>query len=317
MIRPASPVVMAAGIYAGMTLPDNGQPMLLLDTGGIAQVTRLPLVAETVDSGATRVDKAERRAASYPALRFIELTGEERAIRLSLVDRVEDVPVAHVLTSGGHCRVRIGDRLIPSPHPVRADQVPPGAKDVTCLRIRDGVRELCYPVRAVIDIGEVPVEMDLSARHGIVAGLVLIDDRQVEVVDGFALMAAVDGLAAEEAARPLCCVIADDDDMWNREILAPLLTQAGYDVRWRQRGEPAAEGEVILVTAGGEDAATALPAERPETNGPERDSGRERAVIRLRAHATPAGPSDTSIYRYDRDALLGALSSFGEERRRA
>ncbi|MET0366150.1 MAG: chemotaxis protein CheW, partial [Sphingobium sp.] len=37
VIRPASPVVMAAGIFAGMTLPDNGRPMLLLDPAGIAQ----------------------------------------------------------------------------------------------------------------------------------------------------------------------------------------------------------------------------------------------------------------------------------------
>ncbi|GLT01523.1 hypothetical protein GCM10007897_29170 [Sphingobium jiangsuense] len=308
VIRPAAPVVMAAGIYAGMTLPDNGQPMLLLDAGGIAQVARLPLVAETVDAGAAREDAADRRAASYPSLRFIELTGEERAIRLSLVERVEDVPVEQVLTSGGHCRVRIGDRLVPSPHPVRADQVPPGARVVTCLRIRDGVRELCYPVHAVVDISEVPVEMDLSARYGIVAGLVLIDGRQVEVVDGFALMAAVDGAAAEEAARQVRCVIADADDMWNREILAPLLMQAGYDVRWRRQDEPADEGDVLLVTAGEQDAVAA-----PDGNGPDG----EKAVIRLRAHAAPAGPADTSIYRYDREALLGALSSFDGERRRA
>src|SRR3546814_8745592 len=35
VIRPASPLIMASGLYAGMTLPDNGQPMLLLDASGL------------------------------------------------------------------------------------------------------------------------------------------------------------------------------------------------------------------------------------------------------------------------------------------
>ncbi|MDQ0836909.1 hypothetical protein QFZ54_000693 [Sphingomonas faeni] len=41
VVKPASPAVMAAGIYTGMTLPDNGLPMLLLDASGIAAITGL------------------------------------------------------------------------------------------------------------------------------------------------------------------------------------------------------------------------------------------------------------------------------------
>ncbi len=305
VIRPAAPVVMATGIYAGMTLPDNGQPMLLLDAGGIAQVARLPLVSEHVEKKPEAKDGEQRKIATYAALRYIELSGEERVIRLSLVERVEDIPIEHFATLAGRCRVKIGNRLVPSLHPVHADQLAPGTRDVTCLRIRDGVRELCYPIRAVVDIDEVPVEMDLSTRYGLVAGLVLIENRQVEVIDGFALMAAMEDGRAEEEVRPVRCVIADTGDIWNREILAPLLMQAGYDVRWRQQGEPVAVDEVLLLT----------DSEADGEAGP--SAGEERPVIRLRANAAPVGPSDTSIYRYDRDALLGALSSLPGERKRA
>lgn len=306
VIRPAAPVVMAAGIYGGMTLPDSGQPMLLLDAAGIAQVARLPLVAETVERAALRDTAAERPDAWYPALRFIELTGEERVIRLSLVERVEDVPIDQCMEGAGFFRVRIGDRLLPSPHGARADQLVPGTKDVTCLRIRDGVREICYPVRSVVDIDEVPVEMDMSVRYGIVAGLVLIDGRQVEVVDGFALMAAVGEAGTEPDIRPVSCVIADPEDMWNREILAPLLRQAGYQVLWGDQGEIGARGDVLLLTG-----------EAVEGAGEEEISAAAAAILRLRTSAAPAGPEDTSIYRYDRDALLGALSSLEGERKSA
>src|SRR3546814_18614395 len=49
VICPASPLIMASGLYAGMTLPDNGQPMLLLDASGLAKAAMLPLMAEEVD----------------------------------------------------------------------------------------------------------------------------------------------------------------------------------------------------------------------------------------------------------------------------
>src|SRR3546814_9051689 len=49
VIRPASPLIMASGLYAGMTLPDNGQPMLLLDASGLAKAAMLPLMAEEID----------------------------------------------------------------------------------------------------------------------------------------------------------------------------------------------------------------------------------------------------------------------------
>src|SRR3546814_9476802 len=46
VIRPASPLIMASGLYAGMTLPDNGQPMLLLAASGLAQPGTRPFMAE-------------------------------------------------------------------------------------------------------------------------------------------------------------------------------------------------------------------------------------------------------------------------------
>ena len=51
-------------------------------------------------------------AETYSALHFIELDGEQRLIRLSLIDRVEDVPVAAFRASASVPLVTIGGRLI-------------------------------------------------------------------------------------------------------------------------------------------------------------------------------------------------------------
>lgn len=300
VIRPAAPVVMAAGIYAGMTLPDNGQPMLLLDAGGIAQIARLPLIAETVETEGPEETGAEGPDAHYEGLRFIELTGEERIVRLSLVDRVEDVPVDRFSGTAACCHALVGDRLMPSVRGVDPAVLPRGATRVTCLRIRDGVRELCYPVRSVVDIDRVPVELAMVARHGIVAGLVLVDGRQVEVIDSLALLALAGEADEPEVEKPTCCIIADGDDAWSREVLAPLLVDAGYRIRWGNENETVRPDEVVLLSGDGRS-----------------DSREAGTMIRLRSSSAPAGPHDESVFRYDRDALLGAIASAGGERRRA
>lgn len=298
VIRPAAPMVMAAGIYAGMTLPDNGQPMLLLDAGGIAEVAQLPLIFETNEQSAKDHAGAAMQGASYSGLRYIELSGEERIIRLSLVERVEDIALDHFGVSAGRPYVTLGGRIVNCARAVGEAECQPGMREVTCLRIRDDLHELCYPIRMVLDIEDVSTELDMSARHGLVAGLVLLNGRQVEVVDSMALLAlaGTQDIPAEGAVKPTRCLIGDADDPWNREILAPLLMQAGFEVVWGGKDIEAAQGDVVVLTS--DDAqAEAMPFDAP--------------VVRLRRASQPGGPEDASIYRYDQDALIGAIAALG------
>lgn len=296
VVRPAAPVVMTAGIYAGMTLPDNGQPMLLLDAGGVAQVARLPLIAEPVEGWEAEATAEPDGPATYAGLRFVDLGGEERVIRLSLVERVEDVPLRCFGESAGRPFAAIGGNLVACVHRVGPEHASADDGTITCLRIRDDMREICYPVRAVVDIGDVPERLDMSARHGLVAGLVLLEGQQVEVVDSLALLA----LAGEEKPEPQRakrCIIPDGEDRWNREILAPLLSQAGYEVVWGLEGAPPGATDVLLLTS------SAMPDALADEAGV--------PAVRLRRTSRPVGPDDASVYRYDQDALLERLSALG------
>lgn len=296
VIRPAVPLVMAAGVYAGMTLPDNGQPMLLLDAGGIAQVANVALLIENEDE--TESVDALTVADTYSALHFVELDGKHRVIRLSLVERVDDIPLDYFDEAGGRSFVRMDGRILPCFHSVFDVDLDDQAY-VTCLRLRDGVHELCYPVRTIEDILDVPEALDMSLAYGHVAGLCLLEGRQIEVVDSFALFAAVQDEAIEgDSVR---CVISNADNGWNREILAPLLRQAGYEVVLGCEGGIADDGRTVLLSSE-EDHAVA------ETLLP---------VIRLRTHNEAAGPEDDSIYRYDRAALMQAIVDAGQQRKSA
>lgn len=295
VIRPAAPMLMASGIYAGMTLPDNGKPMLLLDAGGIAQIAGLPAEQPSViDDDVAEQERTEQNI--YTALHFVELSGEDRLIRLSLVDRVEDVSVLAFRAAGGVPVVSIGGRLLPAIHMAGPEHANDDDNMVTCLRVRDGVRELCYPVRSIIDIVDVPAALAMELPHDYVAGLALVDGRQIEVIDSLALMARVPERIEGEPDAPRC-VILDGEDRWNSEILAPLLVQAGYRVEFGLQA--GLEGAVVLASATQE-----LP-EVAMAGAP---------VVRLRATGT-ADPAEDSIFRYDRDALLKGIARAREARK--
>ncbi|MES2157705.1 MAG: chemotaxis protein CheW [Pseudomonadota bacterium] len=293
VIRPASPLVMATGVYAGMTLPDNGKPMLLLDAAGLASAAGLTNI---IDDRAAKALEEQADAQSgvemVAALRFEECSGERRLLKLSLIERVEDIDVTLFGRSGGRSFVRLDGRLVPVANGLSNFD---GAK-VSALRLRDGQREACYPVAAVLDIVQMPMVPDMVAMHGMLSGVTVIDGEHLEVVNPFALFAGLPDDAIVERARGRC-VLADGDDGWTREILAPLLRQAGHEVVLGLPGDAAVDpGDVVLCT--GADAAQAA--------GIMADLVGCR-VVHLRASPRATGPQDGSIYRYDQDALMAAI----------
>jgi len=286
VIRPASPLIMAAGVYAGMTLPDNGQPMLLLDAGGLASACNLPSLTDDGVQRRAEEEAAAERVDQVSALRFLELTGEERLLKLALIERVEDIDASLFGRAAGKAFVRLDGRLLP----VAKDCGTFDGTMVTALRLRDGEREICYPVASVLDIVEMPTEPDMLLTRGVLAGVVVIDGAHLEVLDPFALFASmpVDDITEE---RPTRCVVADPNDIWAQEILAPLLRQAGYSVALGTDDMASQPGDILLCTGAVDP--QALPQGKP--------------VIQLRSTPRAANPRDTSIYRYDRDGLMAAI----------
>ncbi|MEA3389779.1 chemotaxis protein CheA [Sphingobium sp. CCH11-B1] len=291
VIRPASPLVMATGVYAGMTLPDNGRPMLLLDAAGLASAANLPDMAEdrTARQSEERAN-AEEGAEMVAALRFEELSGERRLLKLSLIERVEDIDASLFGRSGGQAFVRLDGRLVAVANGLhRFDR-----EKICALRLRDDRSEACYPVAAVLDIVQMPAVPDMVAMQGVISGVAVIDGEHLEVLNPFALFAALpDGAIVERNQGR--CLLADSEDGWTREILAPLLRQAGHEVMLGLPADGAVDpGDVVLCT----DPNAAQAAEMIGCR-----------VVHLRASPRPAGPQeDGSIYRYDQAALMAAIS---------
>lgn len=289
VIKPAAPMIMATGLYAGTTLPDNGRPVLLLDVQGMLAASGIDASEEgrSGDQEAAAADEAQGARHAAQLLLFRDTNGRTRGVHLAAIERVEEVPATSLFESAGRIQVKIGEDIFP----VHAATHTGGGDTLKLLRLHDGRAVLCYPIGAVIDIVRLPDVVQPAAGPGLVAGIVLVGDEPVELIDPFWLMGQYGaGQAAPMLRQPLCR-LAGDADGWGSNFLAPILLNAGYRVA---SGDDAGEAPDVLLCLSDEADACVHP-------------GGAVPVIRLRASLAASGPGDDTVYRYDRAALLDAL----------
>jgi two-component system chemotaxis sensor kinase CheA len=287
VVKPAAPAVMAAGLYAGTTIGDDGKPVLLLDPPGIAAKAGLALNRRAAEAEAGPVEApAEPGPAS---LLFRTLEGTKRLVPVAAVQRIEDVPADRVRLSAGRLYVALADCLLPLEGCGRA--APDGT--LRLLRLGDGRSEIAYGFADVVDILPLPSGVIPAAEPGEVRGIVLIGGEQAELLDLHWLFARHGSRARAGASRPVCAIPAGDAFM--DSILRPLVESAGYAVV--ASGAPGSESASVVIATD--------DSESPAPSG--------ARLVRIRASAE--GGVD-SVHRYDREALLAALAGEGRPQRR-
>jgi two-component system chemotaxis sensor kinase CheA len=285
VVKPAAPAVMATGLYAGTTLADDGSPILLFDPAGLAQVGGVKLEAQ---ERSARIAEGPSKAASQSTavLLFRGLDDSRRALRLAVVDRIEEVPVAAIKKAAGQLRVQVGEAILPL---AGVGDAPLGDGKIRLFRLNDGAHEIGYAFAEVIDFATIDNEVIHADRAGEVAGVSLINGEPAELVDAHWLFANHVGAAAR-ATEPLVCRLPSDDP-WMQNMLRPIVEAAGYRVVGDDH-----DGDADLVIA-------------PQgLDLPEQAAGK---TIWLRTEPDAAGKKDQSIDRYDRAGLLMALKSAG------
>ena len=286
VVKPAAPAVMATGLYAGTTLADDGSPILLFDPAGLAKVGGVKLEAQ---ERAARIAEGPLLATVPKAtevILFRGLDGARRALRLSVVDRIEEVPADAIRPAAGQLRVQLGEAILPLAG-VGDSAVP--ADKVRLFRLNDGNHEIGYCFQEVIDLSVLAHDIIPADLPGEVSGVTLIGDQPAELIDAHWLFAHHVGAASRPLGEPLVCRLPSDDP-WMQNMLRPIVEAAGY----RVVGEGDDPADVVIVA-----------------DGAKIDKGAAKRTIRLRAEPEAANAKDSSIYRYDRAALLVALKSAG------
>jgi two-component system chemotaxis sensor kinase CheA len=204
-------------------------------------------------------------------------------MRLAIVDRIEEVPASAIRPGAGQLRVQVGETILPLAG-VNGDFP---AEKVRLFRLSDGVGEIGYAFREVIDLSTIGQEVIQAECPGEISGVTLIAGEPAEIIDPHWLFANFVGSSANQSEQLVCRLPADDP--WMQNMLRPIVEAAGYRV---------------VSDADEVDADIAIVAEA----GAARKAAAAR-VIRVRAEPDPASKKDDSIYRYDRVALLTALKS--------
>ncbi|HUG45260.1 MAG TPA: chemotaxis protein CheW, partial [Sphingomicrobium sp.] len=291
VVKPAAPQVMATGLYAGTTLADDGSPILLFDPAGLAEVGGVKLEAPDRTAHVAQAPAAAAAQVVTMVL-FRGIDGARRALRLAVVDRIEEVPVSAIRPGAGQLRVQLGDSILPLAGVNAGPGGDLGEEKVRVFRLNDGNREIGYVFREVIDLAPIDSEVIPAENPGEISAVTLIAGEPAELVDAHWLfahhLAGAAGAKASGKAQPLCRLPSDDP--WMQNMLRPIIEAVGYRVVGDEH-----DGEADLVIA---------------SQGKAQDF-RAARVILLRSEPDAAGDKDESIYRYDRAGLLMALKSAG------
>ena len=282
VVKPIAPAIMETKLYGGTTLLDDGRPIMLLDIPSIAAMRGLN--SEIKNRAARSEDNAadQTAKASVPVMLFEGLDGRKRAIRLEMVRRIDTVERGAIDIEGARAQVVIGGEIFAlAGHD--GGELPEGR--CRLLRLSDGDRELSYLVREVVDASAMTEDLVPVSDDPAIEGVTLIEGALIPLIDGHRLFAGSPGNVRTGPA-PICHVPSGSE--WSRTILEPLVRAAGYAVT----RDSEVEADVAIVLS--EDA----------TGEPRTEELKARATIRLSADPDSEGDS---IYRYDREALLGAL----------
>jgi two-component system chemotaxis sensor kinase CheA len=257
----------------------------LFDPAGIAHVGGIKL--EMHERGGRVVeDEAAQNDNDISVLLFRGMDGGRRAMRLAIVERIEEVPVSAVKRSAGKLRVQLGETILPLVG-LEAAQLPAGK--IRLFRLNDGESELGYAFQEVIDMSSIGPDVINADSPGEVSGVTLIGGEPAELVDAHWLFATHRSQGRRGKKMPVCKL--PTDDTWMQNMLRPIVEAAGY----RVIGDDADEKADLVIASDN----AAVPASVAGT------------VIRLRATPETANAQDSSIYRYDRAGLLMALHSAG------
>lgn len=282
VVKPAAPAVMATGLYAGTTLADDGSPILLFDPAGLARIAGVRFEAQ--DRSVRLLDEAAAPIATEettPVLLFLDCSGARRAIRLGVVDRIEEVRGAAVSLAAGRVRVQLGQSIIPLEG---LERLPDSNERLKLFRLSDGETQIGLAFSEVLDLEGIADRIILADVPGMVEGVTLVAGEPAELVDAHWLFASAVQPLTNAALEPPVCRL-DLGDPWVSNMLRPIVEAAGYRVI---ATDTEAEADLAIAWAGAAIEHTA------------------RRTLFLSTDAEAAA-NENHLYRYDRAGLLLAL----------
>ena len=237
VVKPLGSHLRKCQIYAGATIQGDGRVALILDVVGISKVMNLSAVSELVQGrGQQETELINPDAQSFLLVR--NSPGEQLAIPLNLVSRIEKIRCDQVELTGGRRNMQYRGTTLPLFSIDEAATVAPLREHATHLYVVAfplGQREVGIMVSEIIDIITVAATID-DATHkqpGIM-GAAIIMQKITLLVDLFGIVAKMapewiphTNLSPTDSAQGQHILVVEDSPFFNRQICG-FVSDAGY-----------------------------------------------------------------------------------------
>ena len=241
VVKPMSTMLRHIGLFSGNTILGDGSVILIVDPNGLAETLGASARAngQIGDHAETQPTETEQ---STSMLVFRAGSPHPKAVPLSLITRLEEIDVGRVEFSNGRHLVQYRGQLMPL-IPINEEVQVKSHGLQSLLVFADEGRSMGLMVDEIVDIVDDALNIEVGSNRPGVLGSAVIKGQATEIIDieHYLPLAYEDWFRPKDfhAARSTRSVLLIDDSTFFRNMLAPVLKAAGYEVTTAAGGEEA------------------------------------------------------------------------------
>ena len=229
VVKPLSGAISDVRNFSGATILGDGSVIMIIDPASVFKsVGATEAVAEDLEDLVAQ--KSSTRTESTSMLVFRAGGEQPKAVPLSLVTRLEDLDASTFEQGDSKTLVQYRGELMTIVAADPAMSIATSGPQPVLVFVHNG-QAAGVAVDAIIDIVEEKLDMEMATdRHGMM-GIAVLKGKATEIMDvGFYLTQALGNWDDPSLNAPSRHIVLVERNPFFRNLLAPLLTAAGYDV---------------------------------------------------------------------------------------
>ncbi|MDX8396815.1 MAG: hybrid sensor histidine kinase/response regulator [Mariprofundaceae bacterium] len=230
------------GFYGGCSILGDGMVIPIFDCNELGGLMQLSQEAEAVQHLDDEVEDFSRNELQH-TLVFSQL-GRRYAVPMVLIERLECFPEQRIEKSGDGEVLQYRDEVVTVlrwADLIGSTVKPAAGDDVYALMLSDGHRRLCLQVEEVVDILEVPLDIQNVSETPFFLGTTVIEGIATEVVDVFEVVKKVDpnwfshnrdhiDVPGDHEGSTRKTILFVEDAAFFRNLVIPVLDSLDYEV---------------------------------------------------------------------------------------
>jgi two-component system chemotaxis sensor kinase CheA len=228
VIEPLVTAIARLGVFSGQTILGDGSVVLILDPSALMERAGLLSLAEDISKPAAAPEIFTPRREKMRIILVRAGHGPLKALPLSLVLRIEEVPRDRLVESAGAFVMAYRDGLLPVLP--ATDLVSRERSSYPILIISGAGQSMGLLVEEIIDVTDEYLDLQRESTAPNVLGSIQLGGQVVDFLDVTYFMREACPAAVARGVNSRLKVLLVDDKAFFRDMLAPILGAAGYDV---------------------------------------------------------------------------------------